>query len=1048
MLELTQTQKAIYFEGKFFGEVVNNIGGYQKYFHELDITRFTRARDLVLNGNDAYHVRFLEQDGNCRPVVSGVQLPQLPILDCSRESDPAAFVQSWMQQQFETGFDDLGKQVFQDALLKISSSEYWYFAKAHHLIMDGWAFALQMQRFAELYDRLAHETVDGLDYPSFVEYLQGQGEYRDSKAYRDDRAYWLERHAAPGGPQLPLRDDAPKAEAAASRRVSRPISRPLFDALQSLASHVDANIVATVHAVLYIYFARAYSSRDIVIGMPVHNRRSAAQKQVIGSLVNVNACPIAASSEEPFVELVRRLAQQLRRDFRHSRFPIGDLVRMLREREGGQVSDTHQISFNYQKLDFGQVVGGKPVETHYLTHNRERIAATFVMCEYGAAQDIAFHLDYNVRYFDDATAGAVLERMHGLLEQAVAHPELPISQFDLLTSAERQRQMVEWNDTAAPFDALACIDQLVERKARELPNQVAITSHAGSLTYRELDEQSNRVAHQLIEMGISHEQMVGVYMQRTPSMIVAMLAILKAGACYVPIDPGYPRMRIDYILDDSGVSLVLTGAGAALPSEVRQLDVERLLSTPPASPRACESPARPGRNPAQLAYVIYTSGSTGRPKGVLIEHRNAVALIAWAARTYSDAELQGVLAATSICFDLSVFEIFVPLATGGSLILVENALALRDGVAGTVTLINTVPSAIRALLDTRSIPASTRCINLAGELLRQDLVDALHASCGARVFDLYGPSEDTTYSTYAPRHPGGYETIGRPIDNTRVYVLDEQGNPLPPGLTGELYIGGAGLARGYLRRPELTAERFVTGRTGERLYRTGDLVRFMENGQLQYVGRKDHQVKIRGYRIEPGEIEACISRHPQVQACAVIVRQDGAGIPSLAASVVPHAGTAGNAALLDSVRNMLTQALPAYMMPASFSCLDALPLTSNGKLDRAALCAMHVTAQHAEGGRMPSTEMQKGVARLWQLVLGASAPGLDDDFFKLGGDSLALLKLAAQLEAAFGVRIDLPSLFAHVTIDAQARWIEQRAEVAHLFSQITSTDDTQSYIEL
>lgn len=1053
MLELTQTQKSIYLEGKFFGEVVNNIGGYQKYFVALDVARFTRARDLVLGSNDAYRLRFLEQDGACQAVLADAVPSPLPLIDCSQESGPARHAQTWIQDRFETGFGDLTRQVFQDALLKIASNEYWYFAKAHHLIMDGWAFALQMQRITELYERLGTEAeaVDTVSYPSYVEHLQRQDRYGTGKAYLDDKAYWLARHTASGGPQLPLRDDGREREPALSQRVSRMLERPLFDTLLGLAQRADANIVAVVYAVLYLYFSRAYGAADVVIGMPVHNRRSAAEKQIIGSLVNVNACPVRAPHSEPFIGLVRRLAQDLRRDFRHSRFPIGDLVGLLRE-QGRPVGDTHQISFNYQKLDFGLVVDGHPVETHYLSHNHERTAATFVMCEFGAAQDIALHLDFSVRYFDQAAAAAVLDSVHGLLQQAMLHPELPLDQFDLLTEAERRRQLVEWNDSVVALDTQACIDGLLEQQARATPDQLAIQSTAGSLSYAELHRQANRIAHHLIGMGVAQEQMVGVYMRRTPGMIVAMLAILKAGACYVPIDTTYPRARIDYILDDSAVSLVLTDAvsGPELPSATGRIDVAQFLAAP-APPHTLETPARAGRHAAQLAYVIYTSGSTGQPKGVLLEHRNAVALINWAAGVYSSDELRGVLAATSICFDLSVFEIFVPLALGGGVILAENALALRDGVAGEVTLINTVPSAMRALLQARAIPSCTRCINLAGELLPQELVDAIHAACGVRVFDLYGPSEATTYSTFVLRRPGGQATIGRPIDNTRVYVFDEQGNPLPQGLVGELLIGGAGLARGYLKRPDLTAERFVFNRhADERVYRTGDLVRFTPDGQLQYIGRKDHQLKIRGHRIEPGEIEACIGRHPQVQVCAVVPRQEQSGDMSLVAGLVPQPGVETPAALVDVVRAMVSQALPAYMVPTAFVCLEALPLTANGKLDRAALAALDAPATPEAGALLPQTGTQRRVAHLWQLVLGREVPGLDAGFFKVGGDSLLLLKLAAQLETEFAVRIALPALFAHVTVASQARWIDQLREVDSLLAQVKLTGDThqEEYIEI
>jgi acyl-CoA synthetase (AMP-forming)/AMP-acid ligase II/acyl carrier protein len=431
---------------------------------------------------------------------------------------------------------------------------------------------------------------------------------------------------------------------------------------------------------------------------------------------------------------------------------------------------------------------------------------------------------------------------------------------------------------------------------------------------------------------------------------------------------------------------------------------------------------------------------------VAIEHHSAACLLGWAAEIFTPAELGRVMFSTSICFDLSVFEIFVPLSRGGCVIVADNALALRDGVAGEVTLINTVPSAMRALLEANAVPPSVRCINLAGELLPQELVEAVHRACTVRLFDLYGPSEDTTYSTFALREPGGEGSIGRPIDNTRVYVLDEQGNLLPPGLTGELHIGGAGLARGYLNRPELTAERFVHNRhANERVYRTGDLVRYLPDGRLRYVGRKDHQVKIRGYRIEPGEIEAAIRRHAQVQACAVVTRHDAAG-PNLVAAVV--AGPEASDGLLDEVQAMLGQHLPPYMVPGAMVRVDALPLTANGKLDREAVAALHTAPIPV--GRAELTETELRIARLWQRVLGAVHPGPADSFFKLGGDSLRLLQLAVQLEAEFAVPIALPTLFTRVTVASQAQWIEQQQDVRSLLSHVAAGSDVRAeeYIDL
>lgn len=1062
MQGLTPTQEGIYFEGKFFGEAVNNIGGYQKYFCELDVPRFARARDVLLRSNDAYRLRFADGDGECRQALADPVFPPLDLVDCSSCADPRGRAMEWIQSRFEEAFQDLSRSVFQDALLKVSADEYWYFAKAHHLMMDGWGFALQMQRFIELYERVDREALapEDVRFPSFLEYVSRQSEYRGSRASADDLDYWLGRHRPSSAARLLTpREGSGPDDRASSRRVSAVIDADMFAALKRQAAQVGANVTAAFLSVLYVYFSRACNCADVVVSSPVHNRRSANDKNIIGSLVNVNACPLNAGDAESFEDLVRLVARDQKRDHRHSRFPIGDLIRGLRERDGSSNESIHQLAFNYQSLDFGLTVGGKPVETHYLTHNRERAPATFVLCDYGAGQDIALHLDYNCAYFDEAAAKETLDRVHHLLRQAAADFARPLAALSLLTPAERERQLVDWNATRVEISMPGCIDHCFERQAAATPDALAIAWRGEFTTYAEANALANRVAHHLIGLGVRPEQPVCVYLPRTPTLIVALLGILKAGACYVPIDTAYPAARANYILDDSASSVVLTDAAglARLPQAATRLDVDALLSQAAAAGDSA-NPAPLGRAGEQAAYVIYTSGSTGQPKGVVIEHRNAVALFDWAAKTYDREDLRAVLAATSVCFDLSVFEMFVPLATGGSVVLADNVLALRDGVGHPVTLINTVPSAIAALLESGSIPATVRCINLAGELLRQELVDAICESREVEIFDLYGPSEDTTYSTCARRRKHGPQSIGRPIHNKRAYVIGEDGGLLPAGSSGELHLAGAGLARGYLGRPELTDERFVfCEQVGERVYRTGDLARFAGNGELQYLGRKDHQVKIRGHRIEPGEIEAGIARHDGVEACAVIARMDPRAPQDklLVACLVtrrvdPAEQAEADERLLQSLRESLGQSLPDYMMPAHFACLERMPLTSNGKTDRDALAQTFVDPPRAQAGEAPRTETEARMLGLWREVLGTSVAGVGESFFKVGGDSIRLVKLAARIEAEFGERIDLQSMFAHTTARAQAQLVDRRSELSGLLSRLRFADSERhaGYIDL
>ncbi len=558
------------------------------------------------------------------------------------------------------------------------------------------------------------------------------------------------------------------------------------------------------------------------------------------------------------------------------------------------------------------------------------------------------------------------------------------------------------------------------------PQAHAVLFAEQQIDYQSLDARANRLAHKLQALAVGPEVRVGVCMRRTPDMLVALLAILKAGGAYVPLDPDYPQERLLHMLDDSRAAVLITepAALALLPENLsaQVLLVEGgALSSFPATAPLVNVTAQ------NLAYVIYTSGSTGKPKGVAITHGNLSALIQWSAGVFREEQLRGVLASTSICFDLSVWEIFVTLACGGCLVLADNALALADLPAREqVTLINTVPSAIAALQRAGQIPHSVATINLAGEPLKQSLVDTLYASTSVQqVYDLYGPSEDTTYSTFTLRIPQGQANIGRPLPNTVAYLLDSQLQVLPSGVPAELYLGGAGVTRGYLLRAALTAERFVPNpyaSNGERLYRTGDLVRQGGDDNIEYIGRADHQVKIRGFRIELSEIEARLLEQDEIRE-AVVLAQDGAAGKHLHAYVVVAQAVVDQTVLAERLRNALASRLPAHMVPGHLHLIDAIPLTPNGKLDRKALMALGdgPTQQHYQA---PQSDLQWAVATIWQEVLEVEQVGLADNFFQLGGHSLLATLVVTRIKERLGDKVPLKELFETDTLKAFCARIE------------------------
>jgi len=1057
MLELTRGQLDIYLQGKLFGGAVNNLGGYQTYRCELDIPRFRRARDILFEKNDAYRMRFSELHGKCVPHLT-TQVPSaLRVMSFPTEASALA----WMRARFELPFDDISTEVFEDALIQISSGEYWYYAKAHHLVMDGWGFALQMQRLLELYGFLAGgnpaEMAGREAYSSFADYMHGQSGYRESTSYARSLEYWLARHTGSSGILFPRNTGRTPSDG--SRRLSVILDARLAGSLQKVASTSKTNLVAVMNAALCLYFSRSYQRRDITISSPVHNRRTAADKDTIGSVVNVVAHRFSVEADTTFASLVEHVASTQRQDYRHSRFPMGDLVRALRERHEPAADALGEISFNYQKLDFRLTAHGQPVDTHYLSHSHERTPLTVVLCDYGEHQDLRLHLDYATACFDDRAASILLERLIDVLQQVSDAPESRLSTYRLLTPTEWQDQFVTWQGPDLPVRENACMQDFFEEQVTHGPNRVAVTCDGASMTYAELDERANRLASLLIHHGAGAGSLVGICHGRSLNLPVAMLAVLKTGAAYVPIDPAYPAARVGYILDDARLGLVVAdGQGLGVLTGRDCVVVRSDAGDDAPLSRAAASVERAtqatGSRATDIAYVIYTSGSTGQPKGVLVEHRNATAFIQWALATFSATELASVLASTSICFDLSIFELFVTLAAGGQVILVENILSLKDGHLPAISLINTVPSAIRALLDAAAIPTSVRCINLAGESLSQELVDALYSTSGSlKVHDLYGPSETTTYSTYCLRTPGGDTTIGRPIANTQVYVLDESGNPLPTGMTGELYIGGAGLSRGYLDRPDATAEKFrFNSHAGTRLYRTGDMARLTEDGRLHYLGRQDEQLKIRGYRVEAGEIVTCLLGHPSISHCVVVPFDahgwaDGKSLVAYIVEARPSAGEERGPLTAADMAAFLAERLPAYMIPSRFVPLPALPLTPNGKIDRRALPAPG-DFQPGDAYVQPANDVERRLSALWQRALKQDRIGVHDNFFARGGDSLLLLELALAIEAEFDVRLDMTLLLASPTIEAQGRLLAQQAELNELLHAVIGSHLTQSDIHV
>jgi amino acid adenylation domain-containing protein len=800
-------------------------------------------------------------------------------------------------------------------------------------------------------------------------------------------AYW--RECLAGLPDLDLPADRVRPARPSFRAGSVPLTVPadLVAEAERLGRHEHATLFTVLLAAFQLLLGEHSGQTGFAVGAPEAGRAWPGRHGVVGMLTDLLVLRADLSGRPSFRELVRRARATFLAAFAHRGVPFEELVAALasgRHLEGALV----QASLVFHGEWGEAALAGSALEPVAVARSGLRYAVELHL--WREPGGLRGSWDYSADLFEPAGAARMAERLPVLLRRALAEPDRPVDQLDLLTGAERTL-LRRWGTGPTPAEPDATLPELFAAQAARTPDAIAIADPQRSLTYRQLDERSNQLAHHLRGRDIGAGDIVGFRLARSADLAVAMLGILKLGAAYLPLDPAYPADRTDYMVRDSAARLVVTDL------ELGGLDGQPMTTVDGVRVR-----------PDDLAYVLYTSGSTGRPKAVLLTHRNAATLVQWGARAFPPAQLSRVLAATSTCFDVSVFEFFAPLCTGGTVVVVENALALLAEPPD-VTMVCAVPAAARALVAAGAIPRSVRVVCLAGEAVTGTLADDIYAAGHIEaVVNLYGPTEDTTYSTGNRLLPGEQPPpIGVPLPHTRGYVLDVALRPVPVGAVGELYLAGRGLSRGYAGQPGLTAARYVADPfspvAGERMYRTGDLVRFRPDGALLFCGRRDFQVKVRGQRIELGEIESTLQRHPEVHEAVVALHDE---------RLVGYVTARRPAGLdLDGVRAYLRRTLPVVMIPSSLVELDALPLTPNGKVDRLALPAPGASA--GTGGDPPRGPAEELIAEVWRQVLELDGVAREDDFFDLGGDSLLAGEVLRQLRERTGAGIPLRLVFEH-----------------------------------
>lgn len=982
----------------------------------LDIARLQRSLRAVLRRHEVLRTAVQTVAGQPVAQVSSVTTLQIPVVDLSELPASVQALQTQKITKIEAQQPILidAAPLMRVKVLRLTQSQI-ILLTLHHIAADAWSMEVLVREIALVYQ------ADG-DPPTqlpplsiqYADYAAWQRQWFQGEVRQTQLQYWRQ-HLQGANALLDLPTDYPRPPVQSGRggKCRFELSAELSSALKRLSQKSGCTLFMTLLAAFNVLLSRYSDVDDIVVGTAIANRQHAQIEGLIGFFANTLALRTDLSGNPPFTELLHRVKNVTLGAYTHQDLPFEQLVDDLHLVRSLSYTPLFQVMFLLQNASVPISVADinwSPINSDSGT---AKFDLTLTMRDTGDTLIGSF--EYSQDLFADTTIARMIGHWQTLLTAIVANPTQEVAQLPLLTLAERQQLLTAWQHVEYPHD---CIHQLFEAQVRKNPEAIALVDAEHHLTYQQLNQHANQLAHYLTTLGVKPETRVGICVKRSVDMVVGILATLKAGGAYVPLDPAYPQARLQYMLEDAAVAVLIHDA------DVLNFDLTQINVNSTKQMMAAQKTTNLDKeiDTENLAYVIYTSGSTGLPKGVAIAHRSVSTLVHWAHEVFSSQDIAGVLAATSICFDLSVFELFVPLCGGGKVILAANALQLPELPAkDAVTLINTVPSAIAQLSQFNSIPHTVTTINLAGEALQRQLVQQLQHAHIDRIFNLYGPTEDTTYSTYAlvsdaiPANPA----IGRAIANTQTYILDRYLQPVPIGVPGELYLSGAGLARGYLNQPELTAAKFIPNLFykpdnchSQFLYQTGDRARYLADGTIEYLGRLDNQVKVRGFRIELGEIETALNQHPHVQQ-AVVNCEDN-GNQRLVAYVVVSDENQAATDVSTTLRQFLQNQLPNYMIPSVFVHLEKMPLTPNGKIDRRALVAL-TTQPKLNYDIEARSPQEKLLVEIWRQLLGVEQVRINDNFFALGGDSILAMQLIAKANQA-GLHLSPKQIFQHQTI--------------------------------
>ena len=978
----------------------------------------------------------------CIAATLDVSVPVLDLSDLPPEEAEKRF-QEIVREDALRPFDLVHGPLFRAIIVKTGQEEHTVVLTAHHAVCDGWSVDVLLKDLSLLYSAARRGEDPGLGQPhQFGAYALLMRQEIQGPEFAAAEAYWLKQFAEEvPALDLPVDFPRPKMRSYEGAREDRQTDPELLADLRKVGTRLGCSLFTVLLAGYKILLHRLSRQTDIAVGIPSAGQPVAGQNDLVGHCVSFLPLRSRFDGRQRFSEFVRAVSSTLLGAFENQIYSYGRLLTKLPvRRDPGRIplvsaTFTHSQSYEKGQLRF------EGLEHEYFPNPRrfETFELNMNAREAGGRLEMICH--YNTNLFRAGTIQRRLREYEVLLRGIAANPDAPIGLLPILTDEEERLLVRDWNSPVKEYPVPKCLHELFSEQAAKTPSSIALVFGDRRLTYAELDSRANQLAHCLRERGVGPEALVGLCIERSPEMVIAILGVLKAGGAYVPLDPAYPEERLAFMIEDSGIRALVAQKSICPPRLLERpaLNCVLLDAEQPAIGRQSREAPRGAVTPDNPAYVIYTSGSTGRPKGVVVTHRNVTRLMAATEEFYHFDAADVWTLFHSYAFDFSVWEIWGALLYGGRLVIVPQHVARSPEVflemlaREKVTVLNQTPSAFRELIAAEEERPGRERLSLRYVIFGGEALDPAmpapwvrrHGDESPQLVNMYGITETTVHATYrrlfredAERRPGS--VIGVRIPDLTLYVLDENLRPVPIGVAGEICVGGAGVARGYLNRDSLTAERFISNPFGPgRLYRSGDLARYLPDGSLEFLGRRDFQVKIRGFRIELNEIEAALRQYPQVRECVVLLREDVPDEKRLVAYLIPAAGPSINPS---DLREFLAGKLPYYMAPSAFVFLEAFPLTPNGKLDRKALPPPGDLRPQLAGECVPpGTELEKTVAAIWGKLLGLKSVGIHDNFFDLGGHSLLLARGHAELRKATGLEVSILDMFQHPTIHAIAR---------------------------